>query len=258
MTTTSQSVYSPEDDPYNNQADETLEFIRTVPWLENMLHHRCNILELGCRTGSDGRRILLQYPEPHVVGTDICRNSLGKLRQLVDSEGISGRYSTVPGDINNRGLFRENSFDIVLAPMILHHFMDFRGSLVPDNIRHWLSPGGALVVIDPNGANPVQQGSNILVRSVLLQILRGVRRVKCPDETMYTPSYYASVFGDRGFECEYRRTNHRFVRTRFRGSGLLYVDLLVTLRNLLFNLAAPFLPGDLSGATQTLLFKNVK
>ena len=244
------SVGCDYNDPHNAQCDDVVAFIRsTVAAAVFGGKQAVRILELGCGTGPFGRRLLTEYPATTVTGVDVLPDSIALLNRFLAEQGLSSRYRGLTGDALDADLFAPESFDVVLAPSVLHHFERLSESPVPRNLHRWLRPGGYLVIFDPNGANPVQQLSNQVMR-VVVRHVKALRSYKWVGETMYTPAYYRRVFAAGGFEPVTCRVGTPLLPVR--GVGMP----LVALRNALNNLVARVTWGEWHGCVQFLLFRR--
>jgi SAM-dependent methyltransferase len=237
-------------DPHNAQCDEVVAFIRGTEARAAFDGGRATrVLELGCGTGPFGRRLLAEYPAITVTGVDVLPQRIETLSRFLVEQKLVDRYRALVGDALDPALFAPGSFDVVLAPSVLHHFERLALSPVPPNLHRWLRPGGYLVIQDPNGANPVQQLSNQVMR-VAARHVKSLRCYKCPDETMYTPAYFKRVFGGCGFESLACQVGNPLLPVR--GSGVP----LLGLHHALNNLVAHVTWGDWHGCGQLQLFRR--
>lgn len=95
-----------------------------------------NVLELGCGTGSMWKEHLNLVKDAHLILTDFSKGMLESARQnLSTSENIT--FEIV--DIQNIP-YPDNSFDIVIANMMLYHVPDLHLGL--SEVRRVLKPGG--------------------------------------------------------------------------------------------------------------------
>ena len=103
-------------------------------------------LELGCGTAFYGTQILNKYPKANIVGVDIAKGMV----DFINKKQIQ-RYSAIVGDAENRKLFSEEEFDLIVCPFMLHHFLT--PICVIENIEKWLKPNGVFIFIEPNGSS---------------------------------------------------------------------------------------------------------
>lgn len=234
----------------NAQCNDVVAFIRCTAVREVFDGHRTvRILELGCGTGPFGRRLLTEYPACTVTGVDILPDSIATLRRLLTEQDLTNRYQALVGDAMVPELFAPGSFDVILAPSVLHHFERLAHSPVPGNLHRWLRSGGYLVIQDPNGANPVQQLSNQIMR-VLVRYVKALRPYKWVGETMYTPAYFRRVFSGCGFQPVTGQVYGSIMPVR--GTGVPFLGL----RNALNNIVAQVTWGDWHGCGQLQLFRR--
>jgi SAM-dependent methyltransferase len=238
------------DDPRNGQCNELVDFLQnTEVWNQFQTMSTVRVLELGCGTGPFGRRLLAEHPSVTVVGVEILPERMDKLNRLLKESGLSGRYQVVLGDILDPALFSPGSFDVILASSVLHHIERLHQSALPGNIQRWLRPGGFLLILDPNGANPVLQISNQVMR-LAVRVFKALRPYKWPGETMYTPTYYRRTFCGIGLLPIKSCVVNPWFPVRDTGSNLL------GLRNRLNNLMAHLTWGDWHGGGQMCIFQR--
>ncbi len=236
-------------DPYNDQCDRVVHFLQSTDLHGLLRSGDCRLLELGCGSGPFGRRLLAEYPLLRVAGVDIMDKRIENLRRCVERDGLESRYRPLTGDIRCADLFSPGEFDVVLAPSVLHHILKLAKTSVPDNIGAWLRPGGYLLIFDPNGANPVLQLSNVVMR-VAVRFSQSLHKYKVPDETMYPPSLFRSVFSNVGFNYMRGETCGTCLPVRRAKPRLAAV------RNALFNVAHPVLSGERRGHELIALFQK--
>lgn len=115
------------------------------------------VLEAGCGSGAFGIRIKKVSPKVRLYGIDLNK----KMVEMAKQENI---YESLHADnIENKDNFQSQFFDCIVCPYLLHHLPDIKASM--ENFSYWLKPGGALVIIDPNGSN------NILRFSYTLRVI---------------------------------------------------------------------------------------
>jgi len=238
------------DDPRNGQCNDLVEFLRnTEVWNQFQKMSAVRVLELGCGTGPFGRRLLAEHASITVVGVEILPERVATLHRLLGESGMSGRYQAVLGDILDPALFAADSFDVILAPSVLHHIEHLRQSALPGNIRRWLRPGGFLLILDPNGANPVLQISNQVMRQAV-RFFKALTPYKWPGETMYTPAYFRRTFHGQGIMTIKSCVVSPRLPLHDTGAPML------GLRNRLNNLVARLTWGDWHGAGQLSIFQR--
>jgi arsenite methyltransferase len=111
------------------------------------------ILDLGC-----GRGLLLieaakKIPEGKAIGADLWlgnleyRNSPQMVLDNAKIEQVSDRVEVITADAENMP-FTENSFDMVMTSLMMHHVHDTNKAL--SEMFRVLKPGGTLVIADVN------------------------------------------------------------------------------------------------------------
>lgn len=113
------------------------------------------VLEGGCGVASFGKILLKYFPKANIIGVDINQ----KFVQYIESDKLS-RYKAICGNLEDRNLFKANTFDFIVFPYVLHHFPDIRK--VIENSYYWLKENGMVFIIDPNGSNLILRTSYII------------------------------------------------------------------------------------------------
>jgi len=78
-----------------------------------------NILELGCGTGNLTQLISLKYPNAKITGVDISTECINECKSRISSSNIE----YIKSDFKEIA-FPENSFDLVLSSISIHHIKD--------------------------------------------------------------------------------------------------------------------------------------
>jgi len=160
------------------------------------------VLEAGCATGEFGVRLARR--NARVLGVDLSEGMVSLNRKL--NRGVEN-YRCMAGDIEDTGLFEENTFDAVVCFNVLHHFPDCRG--VIENFARWLRDGGLVYAEEPNGGNPTNRISK-LFRKVTARLFPGLLHAKKlsseNEERDYTMREYEEMFGACGFRCRYKNS----------------------------------------------------
>jgi len=140
------------------------------------------VLDAGCGNGGFTYEIMKQGGT--VVGVDISHEMLQVAKDTGDE--------FVVGDLENLS-FHDETFDIVLCSMILHHFPSL-DSRVPAEIARVLKKGGKLVIIEPLATSFAKLNRN-LGRLVLRF---HIKDWKTPNETLHTVEEYTTIFKKYG------------------------------------------------------------
>jgi len=140
------------------------------------------VLDAGCGNGGFTREIMKRGGT--VVGVDISHEML----QVAKDTG--GEFAV--GDLENLS-FHDETFDIVLCSMILHHFPSM-SNRVPPEIARVLKKGGKLVILEPLATFFAK-----LNRNLGRLILRfHIKEWKTPNETLHTAEEYRAAFAQHG------------------------------------------------------------
>lgn len=113
------------------------------------------ILDIGGNTA--GEATILQQRGFRMVVGDINESALGISQKRVEKFALA-RPDYVALDAHHLP-FRDEAFAAVTVLEALHHFVDY--DRVLGEIRRVLQPGGRLVSIEPNAANPIRRASEI-------------------------------------------------------------------------------------------------
>lgn len=139
-----------KNDHFDTISDEVYKLIfdKINPYFGNKL------LDAGCGSGAFGLRIKQKKTSINIVGVDINQ-------KFIDLAKKTEVYSIlIRANLEDKKIFRNEEFDTIICPYILHHFPDLENFI--DNCFHWLKPGGYLIIIDPNGSNLVLKLSYLL------------------------------------------------------------------------------------------------
>lgn len=118
-----------------------------VSWLPVEQSPR-RILDLGCGTGAGTFALLAQFPDAHVTAVDAAEDHLYRVQHKAREAGLAEQIDTIRADLDAEWPDLGTP-DLVWASASLHHLAD------PDRVlrrlRDILTPGGLLVVIEPDG-----------------------------------------------------------------------------------------------------------
>jgi SAM-dependent methyltransferase len=182
--------------------------------------HAAHVLEAGCGR-RNSRADSLAAPElgvRTVVGVDVDADA-GKANRGLD------RF--VAADLCGRLPFAAGTFDLVYASFVVEHLEEPCAAF-----REWrrvLRPGGALLVVTPNMANPLMRMAALLPQRVRVALKRLGPGVE-PQDVFRAP-YRANtaaalrrIAGDSGFvvsDVRYVATLHRYAGNHRPLRGLL-------------------------------------
>jgi ubiquinone/menaquinone biosynthesis C-methylase UbiE len=118
------------------------------------------LLEVGC--GEGGNLFFLSSPEAQLYGIDLFPNKLlFAKKQLPQCRFLCSSADHLP--------FPGECFDIVLCRDVLHHLPDRERAL--KDLARVCRHGGRIVIIEPNGRNPI-----IRLQAWLVKAESGIRR----------------------------------------------------------------------------------
>src|SRR3989338_3519730 len=136
-------------DRYGTELEEGLSGALYERWLKaaGLLDAApADILEAACGPGHFGYRLALRGHR--VTGVDLSPTMVG----IANAKAPSG-FQAIAGDMEDPGILPPGRFDVVFFGQALHHFPDIHKVL--ENCHRWLRPGGRLIMVEPNGSNPV-------------------------------------------------------------------------------------------------------
>lgn len=113
-------------------------------WIREMPADSPRILDLGCFSGNP-LSFELASDADRYVGIDLSESAIASLRRRLAERGIVGAEARAMDFLDND--FPPESFDLVYAHSVLHHFRHLPVAL--DEIRRVLAPGGVVITVDP-------------------------------------------------------------------------------------------------------------
>lgn len=174
------------------------------------------VLEAGCGTGAFGRFFIKALDGRAVwkiMGVDIAPAMIewNKKHPLEN-------YDSTAGDLEDATLFKPGTFDLVLCPMVLHHFPDAGQAI--GNLAAWLKPGGYIYLIEPNGSSPVNRLSKF-VRHIIERVkgLEYAKRFATVNETDHTVRSYQKWLAQN--QCEIVHEETYLPPTEKKPAGLI-------------------------------------
>jgi len=105
------------------------------------------LLDAGCGSGIYGKRLAQRGYD--AIGADLCEEMV----EIANTRNPVEGFKAIQGDLEDLSLFPENHFDVIFFGQMLHHFPNI--SKVMKATYHWLKPGGKMMILEPNGSNPV-------------------------------------------------------------------------------------------------------
>ena len=106
-----------------------------------------SVLDVGCGAGNYTIKLLRQLPGLDVTLVDLSKPMLDRAVERIGREKV-GRITALQGDVRSIPL-APDSFDVVLAAMVLHHLRDeSEWTAVLGSLYKALKPSGSLWVVD--------------------------------------------------------------------------------------------------------------
>lgn len=105
------------------------------------------VLEVGCGEGANLFHLHARLPGVTLVGVDYVP---GRVRHVTEKTGALALVADA-----TRLPLADRSFDVVLIRDLLHHLPDSARAPALAEVRRVLVPGGAFVLVEPNGRSPI-------------------------------------------------------------------------------------------------------
>jgi 2-polyprenyl-3-methyl-5-hydroxy-6-metoxy-1,4-benzoquinol methylase len=198
------------------------------------------ILEPGCGVGRFGK--ILASKGNNVIGVDI---SPGMVKRAM-SDPVDG-YKAIEADLEQGNLFEPNRFDVIFCSLIVHHFPNPQKLF--ENFSNWLSIGGRLVLIEPNGSNPILKLSNFLSRF----LRRYYSETGTINETAHTLRQYNNFLSNGRLRLLEAKTY--FPPVSYRPWATFW-DVLINIKQILFQVIKKILPFPFDG-TILIIIANI-
>jgi len=146
------------------------------------------VLEAGCGTGTFSELFLEVNPNLKIIGIDI-------VPEMINSANTKNipNYRAILGDLEDNSLFNSGYLDIILCPFILHHFPCL--DKVFSNFAKWLKADGFIILLEPNGSNPVRRLSDLVRHFIQFVFPHGTKFIinhglATPNETSHSVNTY--------------------------------------------------------------------
>jgi len=139
------------------------------------------VLDAGCGNGCFTNEIIKQGG--NVVGVDLSHEML-QVAKDTGGEFVVGDLETLP--------FRDETFDIVLCSMVLHHFPLI--NRMSEEVARVLKKDGKLVIVDILATSFAKLSRNL--GKLILKF--HIKEWKTPNETLHTIEEYTAVFRQYG------------------------------------------------------------
>lgn len=136
----------------------TQEWIPACEGLEERLRAGARGADVGCGLGKSLVILARAYPESTFVGFDAHEPSIAEARKNAAEAGVADRVSYEVATAQDF----PGTFDMVLMVDSLHDMGDFLGAA--QRARQALEPDGTLLLVEPNGADRVEDNLHPLGR----------------------------------------------------------------------------------------------
>jgi len=234
-----------ESDFYNNHSCYPTF---TKPFVEEVLRiaefkARERILDAGCGDGFWSG--VLNNLGCKMTGIDISPVAIKIAKEK------SGKNQTfLIADLLKPLPFPKDHFDAIIIGVTLHHFPSTKDlKSVAKNIYPCLKNGGKVVVIEPNGSNPISRISRVLGRF----LVKFFKNISTENETFHSIGTYEKVFEGSGYSRVFSKT----FQEKPEGEKLHpFIMFLVGIRYFLNDLTWKLLPNRYGGNEVVLVFKK--
>ena len=152
-----------EQDFFNALCDEKEYDVFPQEFYEKIIKYTIGLLprgsliaDMGTGSGAWGKRIS-EYCHHSVIGIDLSK----KMMHNSGSAAKETHFFKVCADVSDLP-FENNVFDCVFYGFSLHHMPNISSSL--KEAFRCLKPGSLLVLVEPNGSNPIRRISTVIGR----------------------------------------------------------------------------------------------
>ena len=106
------------------------------------------VLDMGCGPATQLAMVARLNPDAHFIGIDLSADMLERAGRYVDEQALSN-VELRTADITDLGLFSEQSIDVVISTVALHHLPDLPAlERTFSEIHRILKSGGGLYLVD--------------------------------------------------------------------------------------------------------------
>ena len=150
-----------------------------LPWALQGQELRGDVLEIGCGSGAMAAEALRTYPDVRLTATDFDQSMVEVARTRLS--GFGARAEVRQADATALP-FPDESFDVVLSFIMLHHVLRWEQAFV--EVTRVLRPGGRFIGYDLLGdglgrvVNGREEGTRLMRRGELQDLLDGLPGVR--------------------------------------------------------------------------------
>lgn len=199
------------------------------------------ILEVGCGKGGFGRR--MAKVGHRVLGIDLNPKIVNKAQKEKTQN-----YDVLLGDIEDPTLFEQGTFDVIFCGCILHHLPSIEKAI--RNCNCWLKEGGIMLIIEPNGSNPINCLSNI-VGTILRRFEQFSRNIGTKNEVSLRCGYLYRTLRNNGFRVLFNKPYIFFFSEEVLSREVTSLPLRIgiAIKNYLFKIGWKYFPEKNKGIT---------
>ncbi len=201
------------------------------------------VLDAGCGSGAWGVR--LAGAGYVVYGIDLSPQLVKQACALAALEQVA--FFPVLGDLEAMP-FKQAVFDLVVCAFTLHHFPDL--TVVAGQLYECVKPEGRMILIEPNGSNPVRRVSLGLKRLFGRRVFDRMG-FSTPNEVEHGYSQYIRVLSEAGFS-DFELAMESYIPTDGLAENGVWGPAL-GIRNMLFRIAQRCLPSPYCGTDLVLI-----
>lgn len=182
------------------------------------------ILDAGCGEGYWGR--MFANHGYKVVGIDLSKEVIKRATK----KAVPGQ-SFLVGNLLNR-LPTKKDFDGIICGCILHHFPDKNDlNMVFYNLASCLKHNGKIILVEPNGSNPIVNISRKVGRFLVHHYPQDIAT---ENETMHSIKTYLNLLEKNSFRVLKIESYHHDMSRKIKNKNFL-INFLSKIRSMLFN-----------------------
>lgn len=222
---------------FSNIAPEPVFDEKIVKRVLELSNVNKKVLDCGCGSGYWGRMFANQ--ECNVVGVDLSKKIIDRARKKAKAN-----QSFIVGDISKDLPLSKKYFDLIFYGGVLHHFPSkSEVEKVIKNLSKYLKTGGKLILVEPNGSNPIVFFSR-LFGVFLVKHLR--MKIASINEKAHFTSVYVNALKNNGFKILVSET-HGFYMPREKIKLNSLFNLLLIIRRFLLKFSEACFPLGMGG-----------
>ena len=149
-------------------------------------------------------------------------------------------------------MFDSEIFDLIICPFILHHFPTI--NTVLGNLTNWLKPNGFVIILEPNGSNPVGRISKFIrhrIEFVFGKEFPIKHGWSTPNETDHSMGTYLD-FLSNNYKILFSDIKYFFPKDM-----KIKLFSLMSIKKILVIVFSKILPSQYSGTTLTIIAKKI-